>query len=92
MNQVLYPLVIVNILKNHGTADHPLTISEIADMINRQYAPFAERENVINRSTVARTLESLVMYTEVGNLLDFRIIEGGSVKKKKYYIETGKTG
>ena len=60
MHQVLFPLVIVNILKQHGSKEQPLTITQIADMINRQYAPFSDREQVINRSTVARTLESLV--------------------------------
>lgn len=84
MHQVLFPLVIVNILKVHQTPEQPLTVSQITDMINRQYAPFAEKEQVINRSTVARTLESLVFYTEVGDLLDFRVIEEGTAKKKKY--------
>ena len=39
-------------------------------------------KKVMNRSTVARTLESLVLYTEVGDLLDFCVIEGGSANKK----------
>ena len=41
---------------------------------------------------MARTLESLVLYTEVGDLLDFCVIEGGSSNKKKYYIEHHKIG
>lgn len=92
MHQVLFPLVIVNILKQHGSKEQPLTISQIADRINRQYAPFSDREQVINRSTVARTLESLVLYTDVGDLLDFCVVEGGSANKKKYYIENHKIG
>ena len=62
------------------------------DHADRQYAPFSDREQVINRSTVARTLESLVLYTEVGDLLDFCVVEGGSANKKKYYIENHKIG
>ena len=92
MHQVLFPLVIVTILKQHGSKEQPLTISQIADKINRQYAPFADGEKVMNRSTVARTLESLVLYTEVGDLLDLCVIEGGSANKKKYYIEHHKIG
>lgn len=88
MNQILFPLIIVNVLESHGSEDKPLTISEIADLINRQYTPFTDRKQVINRSTVARTLESLVMYTEVGNLLNFRVQERGTVKKKRYFLTT----
>lgn len=82
----MFPLIIVNVLKNHGSKDRPLTITEVLNFVNREYAPFTDRENVMNRSTVVRTLESLTNYTEVGNLLDFKVVETGSEKKRKYFI------
>lgn len=86
MNQILFPLIIVNVLEAHGSEEKPLTISEIAELINRQYIPFTDRKQVINRSTVARTLESLVLYTEVGDLLNFRVLERGTERKKRYFL------
>ena len=52
VHQTMFPLLIMNILENHATKDHPLTITEITDFINREFAPFAmEKDNVVNRST-----------------------------------------
>lgn len=86
MKPVLYPLIILNTLQLHSSKENPLSISEMTHLINLEYAPFADGEHVINRSTVNRTLESLVNYTEVGNLFQFRVIVQGTKKKKKYYI------
>lgn len=88
MKPVLYPLIIVDVLRIHSSKEKPLTITEMTALINRQYAPFADNKKVMDRSTVMRTLESLVDYTEVGNLLNFRVMEQGSIKRKKYYIKT----
>lgn len=86
MHQVMFPLIIVNVLENHATKEHPLTVSEVLSIINQEFATFTDKEQVMNRSTVMRTLESLSLYTEVGNMLNFRVIEGGSEKKKKYHV------
>lgn len=86
MHQIMFPLIIVTVLKTHGSEDHPLSVTQVLDLVNRQYAPFTDRDQVMNRSTVIRTLESLAHYTEVGNLLDFKVVERGSIKKKRYFI------
>lgn len=86
MNQILFPLIIVNVLREYASKENPVTVSQVLDLVNRQYAPFTDRTQVMNRSTVVRTLDSLANYTEVGNLLDFRIIEEGTVRKKRYYM------
>lgn len=86
MHQIMFPLMIVNVLENHATPEHPLTISEITKLVNQEFAPFSDQEQVMNRSTVMRTLESLAFYTEVGNLLNFRVIEGGTERKKRYHV------
>lgn len=53
MHQTMFPLLIVNILENHATKEHPLTITEITQFVNREFAPFAmEKEQLMNRSTV----------------------------------------
>lgn len=86
MHQILYPLIIVTVLQNYTSPQKPISISEIQHLINHEYAAFTSKEQVMNRSTIVRTLESLVTCTEVGNMLNFRVIEQGSAKRKKYYI------
>lgn len=41
MHQTMFPLLIMNILENHATREHPLTITEITDFVNREFAAFA---------------------------------------------------
>lgn len=41
MHQTMFPLLIMNILENHATREHPLTITEITEFVNREFACFA---------------------------------------------------
>ena len=61
MHQTMFPLLVLNVLKNHATIENPLTITEITNFINREFAPFAfEKERLINRSTVMRILDAIL--------------------------------
>lgn len=37
MHQIMFPLLIMNILENHATREHPLTITEITEFVNREF-------------------------------------------------------
>ena len=37
MHQTMFPLLIMNILENHATREHPLTITEITDFVNKTF-------------------------------------------------------
>ena len=41
MNQTMFSLFIINVLENHTTKEHPLTITEITEFVNREFALFA---------------------------------------------------
>ena len=87
VHQTMFPLLIMNILENHATKDHPLTITEITDFINREFAPFAmEKDNVVNRSTVMRILDAMEFWTE-GNLFNFNVVQCGTDGKKMFCLE-----
>lgn len=88
MHQTMFPLLIINVLENHATKEHPLTITEITNFINREFAPFAfEKEKLINRTTVMRILGAVEFWTEGGNLLNFRVVQCGSEGKKLFCLE-----
>ena len=88
MNQTMFPLIILNVLENHATEDHPLTIREITDLINVEIKPFCfEKKQLINRTTVMRILDTVEFWTETGNLLNFRIIQCGTNGRKRFRIE-----
>ena len=88
MNQTMFPLIIVNILENHATKEHPLTIREITDLINHEFAPFCfEKKQLINRTTVMRILDAVEFWTETGNLLNFRVVQCGTEGKKMFHLE-----
>lgn len=88
MHQTMFPLLIVNILENHATKEHPLTITEITQFVNREFAPFAmEKEQLMNRSTVMRILDAMEFWTEEGRLLNFRVVQCGSENKKLFCLE-----
>lgn len=83
----MFPLLIINILENHATEEHPLTITEITDFVNREFAPFAmEKDRLMNRSTVMRILDAMEFWTE-GNLLNFKIVQCGTENKKMFCLE-----
>lgn len=83
----MFPLLIINILENHATGDHPLTISQITELVNREFAPFAmEKDRLMNRSTVMRILDAMEFWTE-GNLLNFKIVQCGTENKKLFCLE-----
>lgn len=87
MHQTMFSLLIVNVLKNHATREHPLTITEITEFVNCEFAAFAfEKERLMNRSTVMRILDALELWTE-GNLLDFRVVQCGTDGKKLFCLE-----
>lgn len=87
MHQTMFSLLIVNVLENHATREHPLTITEITEFVNREFAAFAfEKERLMNRSTVMRILDALELWTE-GNLLDFRVVQCGTDGKKLFCLE-----
>lgn len=87
MHQTMFPLLIVNILENHATVEHPLTITQITEFVNREFAPFAfEKERLMNRSTVMRILEAMELWTN-GNLLNFHVKQCGTDGKKLFCLE-----
>lgn len=87
MHQTMFPLLIMNILENHSTGDHPLTITEITNFVNREFAPFAmEKDQLMNRSTVMRIQDAMEFWTE-GNLLNFKVVQCGSENKKLFCLE-----
>ena len=40
MHNTMFPLLILNVLENHATREHPLTITEITNFVNREFAAF----------------------------------------------------
>ncbi len=87
----MFPLLIINILENHATEGQPLTITEITELVNREFAPFAmEKDRLINRSTVMRILDAMEFWTE-GNLLNFRIVQCGTENKKLFCLRRKET-
>ena len=74
MQPTMFPIIILNILENHATKEHPLTITEITERINKEFAPFAmEKDHLINRTTVMRILDTMEFWTE-GKLFNFRLV------------------
>ena len=49
MHQVLFPLVIVTILKQHGSKEQPLTISQIADALEESEEKIQEIADSIQK-------------------------------------------
>ena len=87
MHQTMFSLLIINVLENHATREHPLTITEITDFVNREFGAFAfDKERLMNRSTVMRILDALELWTE-GNLLDFHVVQCGSDGRKMFCLE-----
>lgn len=88
MNNTMFPLIIINILETKATKEHPLTIKEITDIINREFDPFKfEKKQLINRTTVMRILDAVEFWTETGNLLNFKVIQCGTEGKKMFRLE-----
>lgn len=74
MQPTMFPLIILNILENHATKEKPLTITEITDRINQEFAPFAmDKDHLINRTTVMRILDTMEFWTN-GKLFNFRVV------------------
>ena len=91
MHNTMFPLLILNVLENHATKDHPLTITEITNFVNREFAAFAfEKKQLMNRTTVMRILDAVEFWTEGGNLLNFRLIQCGNEGKKMFCVEKAK--
>ena len=91
MRNTMFPLLILNVLENHATKDHPLTITEITNFVNREFAAFAfEKKQLMNRTTVMRILDAVEFWTEGGNLLNFRLIQCGTEGKKMFCVEKAK--
>ncbi len=87
MHQTMFPLLIINVLENHATKEHPLTITQITNFVNKEFAPFAfEKEKLMNRSTVMRILDAMELWTK-GNLLNFRVVQCGTETKKMFCLE-----
>ena len=87
MHQTMFPLLILSVLEHHATKECPLTITEITNFVNQEFAAFAfEKEQLINRSTVMRILEAMELWTE-GNLLDFHVVQCGTKGKKQFHLE-----
>lgn len=87
MQPTMFPLMIINILENHSTREHPLTVTEITERINREFAPFAmEKEKMINRTTVMRILDTMEFWTD-GNLFNFRVVQCGTDTRKQFCLE-----
>ena len=87
MNNTMFPLIIINILENHAN-EHPLTIKEITDLINKEFEPFKfDKKQLINRTTVMRILETVEFWTEMGNLLNFKVVQCGTEGKKLFKLE-----
>ena len=91
MHNTMFPLLILNVLENHATKDHPLTITEITNFVNREFAAFAfEKKQLMNRTTVMRILDAVEFWTEGGSLLNFRLIQCGTEGKKMFCVEKAK--
>ncbi|MCD8082970.1 MAG: hypothetical protein LUE86_05485 [Clostridiales bacterium] len=88
MHQTMFPLIIVNVLENHATSERPLTVTEITDIVNREFGAFAfEKQRLMNRTTVLRILDAIELWTETGNLLNFRLIQAGTEGKKLFFLQ-----
>lgn len=88
MQPTMFPLMIINILENHATKEHPMTIREITDLINREFAPFAmEKNKMINRTTVMRLLDTMELWMGTGNLFNCRLVQCGTENKKMFCLE-----
>lgn len=60
-------LYILLVLKNHSSAEHPLSIPEIVDYVNQEYYRVIHTQDVsINNSTVTRILTTLMSDTNLG--------------------------
>ena len=87
MNQTMFPLIIMNILENHATKANPLTTTEITNLVNREFEPFAfEKKQLMNRTTVMRILDAMELWTE-GNLFNFHLVQCGGEGKKRFFLE-----
>lgn len=87
MHQTMFSLLVINVLENHATLEHPLTITQITNLINREFGAFAfEKDKLINRSTVMRILDAMELWTE-GNLLNFHVIQCGTEGKKQFCLK-----
>lgn len=87
MHQTMFSLIIMNVLENHATEEQPLTISQITDFINQEFAAFAfDKEQLMNRSTVMRILDAMELWTE-GNLFNFHVKQCGTDGKKRFCLE-----
>lgn len=87
MHQAMFSLIIMNVLENHATAENPLTITQITNFVNHEFAALAfDKEQLMNRSTVMRILEAMELWTE-GNLFDFHVKQCGREGKKKFCLE-----
>ena len=90
MHQTMFPLLILDVLENHASRECPLTITQITNFVNKEFAAFAfEKEQLINRSTVMRILDAMEFWTE-GNLLGFHVIQCGTEGKKLFCLEKKK--
>lgn len=86
MHQTMFPLLIMNILEHHATEEHPLTITQITEFVNQEFAPFAmDKDRLMNRSTVTRILDALELWTH-GNLFDFQVVQCGTGGKKMFCL------
>lgn len=87
MHQTMFSLVIMNVLENHATAEQPLTITQITNFVNWEFAAFAfDKAQLMNRSTVMRILEAMELWTD-GNLFNFRVKQCGTDGKKMFCLE-----
>ena len=87
MHQTMFSLIIINVLENHATAEQPLTITQITNFVNREFAAFAfDKAQLMNRSTVMRILEAMELWTD-GNLFNFRVKQCGTDGKKMFCLE-----
>ena len=87
MHQTMFSLIVMNVLENHATSDNPLTITQITDFINQEFAALTfEKDKLMNRSTVMRILDAMELWTE-GNLFNFRVIQCGTDGKKRFCLE-----
>lgn len=87
MHQTMFSLIIMNVLENHATAERPLTITQITDFINQEFAAFAfDKEQLMNRSTVMRILDAMELWTD-GNLFNFHVKQCGTDGKKRFCLE-----
>lgn len=87
MHQTMFSLIIINVLENHATTEKPLTITQITDFVNREFAAFAfDKARLMNRSTVMRILEAMELWTD-GNLFNFHVKQCGTDGKKMFCLE-----